>query len=172
MAKSKRLVLASLSALLTPTVVFWLLNFKLFVALFTSPYQPNVSSIFLMSAASVFVSLGHVFLLGLPAFFLLRKYDMVRWWSMTAAGAGLGAAPSAFFLWPRYSPGSGSVEGDVVMVSNGVPTHAWWMGYLGSVTGMAFIGATTALVFWFAYTRRGVGTIDATLKPDLGGGRA
>ena len=105
--------------------------------------------------AFVFASVWIV-LLGLPAFFLLKYYGLVRWWSATTSGFILGAVPAALISWP-YHPG---VDSDysawdghkmVEYVVHGVPTPAGWVQYMHSSCGFGLLGAASAAMFWLVW---------------------
>jgi hypothetical protein len=40
-------------------------------------------------------------LFGLPAFFFLLGYDMIRWWSLFGVGMVIGALVSVMLRWPK-----------------------------------------------------------------------
>jgi len=105
--------------------------------------------------AFVFASVW-VVLLGLPTFFLFKRYGWVRWWSASIAGFILGLVPMALVSWP-YHPGvdSGYSAWDgqrmVAYVVHGIPTPAGWVQYLNSSCGVGLLGAASAVMFWVAW---------------------
>ncbi|WP_237055153.1 hypothetical protein [Microbulbifer sediminum] len=99
-----------------------------------------------------FVSGGFVLLLGLPAYFVLRKFRLVRWWSTLGAGFCLAAMPMAVLTWPlKYSElkTSASVNGVQTMM-DGVPTLAGWLQFTQGVLFLGVCGLVGALAFWLA----------------------
>lgn len=96
------------------------------------------------------VSLGYVFLLGAPAYYLLGRFKLIRWWSTIGTGFILGAFPMAVFIWPlKYSElrGSASVNGVKTMI-NGVPTMEGWLQFVSIVSFFGACGMVGALAFW------------------------
>ena len=154
-AASPPWLLASVAALLTPPFVFALLNWTLVAGLYGDANSNGQFVLLLMWMAALCVSLAHVLLLGLPAVALLRTWGCLRWRSLTAVGAVLGAMPMAVYSWPRFLPGEGAADSRGVMVVDGIPTAAWWHGYINGVASMALIGALTGLVFWLVWTWSG-----------------
>ena len=107
---------------------------------------------------SSFVSLSHVVVLGLPAFFLLRHLRAVTWYSSAAAGFALACIPIGLFTWPLgYPPGSSashSVNGKMVAtLVNGIPTVSGWLDWLWGMAFMGLLGAVGGLSFWLVWHR-------------------
>lgn len=153
MAKISPWALPVISAFIAPTLLFWILNYQLFMGIFSSEYQSNISSIFLVSFVSVLVSIGHVLLLGLPAVWLMRRLGFFRWWSMLITGFFLGSIPLGIFTWPNYPKGTGSEDTNGVKIVDGVPTNLFWSEYIDGVVQMGIIGAITAVIFYLIWTR-------------------
>ena len=49
---------------------------------------------------------AHVVTLGLPAFLVLKRLGLVRWWTLAASGFVAGCIPQALLSWPQ--PGGGT----------------------------------------------------------------
>ncbi|MBB3059921.1 hypothetical protein [Microbulbifer rhizosphaerae] len=99
-----------------------------------------------------FVSAAFVLLLGLPAYFVLRWFNLVRWWSTLGAGFILAAVPMAIFTWPLKYPElktSASVNGVLTMI-DGAPTMAGWFQFAQGVSFLGTCGLVGALAFWLA----------------------
>lgn len=101
---------------------------------------------------SLFVSAGFVLLLGIPTYFILRRLNLVSWWSTLGSGFALAAVPMAIFTWPlRYLElkTNASVNGVVTMI-DGTPTMAGWAQFIEGVTFLGVCGLVGALAFWLA----------------------
>jgi len=145
-----RIALAFLSAIALPTILMavWYLygQFQTFEA--DDPYIWVRTRGFL--GLTFFISSGYVLILGLPTYFLLRYFKIVRWWSTLVAGFILGAVPMAIFTWPLKYPGlktSSSVNGVQTMI-DGVPTMAGWIQFIEGVSFFGACGLVAALAFW------------------------
>ena len=98
----------------------------------------------------VAISALHVFLLGAPAYALLRWRKAVRWWSIIASGFILAATSIALWSWPLRYPElktSASFNGVQTMI-DGVPTAAGWLQYAQGVVFFGALGALSGLAFW------------------------
>jgi len=151
-----RLILAFAFAIIVPTafITGWYLygQFQIF-----EPDDPYIwvrtSKILVLS---LFVSGGFVLVLGLPAYFVLRHFNFVNWWSTIIAGFTLSSVPAAFFSWPLGYSGtrtSSSINGVQTMV-NGVPTTAGWVNYLEGILFFGLLGATASFAFWLVVRKR------------------
>ena len=145
-----RIALAFLSAVTLPAMLMtaWYLygQFQTFEA--DDPYIWIRTRSFLW--LTFLISGGFVLILGLPTYFLLRYFKVVRWWSTLAAGFILGAAPMAVFTWPLKYPElktSSSVNGVQTMI-DGVPTMAGWVQFIEGVCFFGGCGLVAALAFW------------------------
>jgi hypothetical protein len=147
-----RLVLAFLSAIALPTLIItaWYLygQFQTFAS--DDPYIWVRTRSFLW--ITFVISSGFVLILGVPAYFLLRRISAVRWWSVLIAGFTLGAIPMAILTWPlKYleMKTSASVNGVQTMI-DGVPTMAGWLQFIEGVSFFGACGMVGALAFWLA----------------------
>ena len=101
--------------------------------------------------SSMFVSGGFVFLLGVPAYFLLRWLKAITWWSTIGAGFLLGAIPAAIFTWPASNSNfSASVNG-IPTVVKGVPTSEGWLQFLYGSFSIGLLGVAGAFGFWLIW---------------------
>ncbi|WP_445357317.1 hypothetical protein ACJJIC_15030 [Microbulbifer sp. ANSA002] len=98
---------------------------------------------------TVLVSGAFVFSLGGPAFFLLKKFNFIKWWSTIGTGFILGAAPVAVFTLPTYAT-SASVNG-VQTVVDGVRTLDGWFQYVWGFSYFGALGMAGALAFWLVW---------------------
>lgn len=145
-----RLLSAFLSAVIFPTllIVGWYLYGQFSIFESDDPYIWVRTRNFLLLV--LMISTGYVVLLGIPAFYLLKKLNVVRWWSTIGVGFILGALPMAILTWPLNYSGlktSSSSNGVQTMI-DGVPTMAGWLEFF---TGVSFLGACGflgALAFW------------------------
>ena len=108
------------------------------------------------SVLALYISGGHVLLLGVPLFILISTMKLVRWWSTVSGGFVLGSIPVAVLAWPlSYSEGSSSSHWDgekmVDTVINGVVTTAGWLSYATEVVFMGAFGAIGGLSFWLVW---------------------
>ena len=145
-----RITLAFLSAAALPALlmVLWYLfgQFQTFEA--DAPYIWVRTGNFALLC--LFFSAAFVFLLGLPAYVVLRWLKLVRCWSTLTAGFILAAVPMAIFTWPLRYPElktSASVNGVQTMI-NGVPTMADWFQFVQGVSFFGACGLVGALAFW------------------------
>ena len=100
---------------------------------------------------------AHVIVLGMPAFLILFKAKLVRWWSAITAGFVLAAVPFGFWLWPgKYaSTGSSSSQspgGDTIhTMIDGVPTKDGWIEFVEVCIYFGAFGALGGLAFWMVW---------------------
>lgn len=96
------------------------------------------------------VSSGHVLFLGMPAYLLVRRFSVVRFWSTIVGGFLLGSIPIAIFTWPLRYPLQkvSSTSNGVQTMIDGVPTMAGWLEYIGAFSFFGVCGAVAAMVFW------------------------
>jgi hypothetical protein len=147
-----RLIAAFVSAIILPALLMtaWYLYGQFMTFESDDPYIWVRTRGFL--ALCIAVSAGFVFLLGVPAYFLLRRLNVIRWWSTLATGFILGAIPMAILTWPLRYPElktNASVNG-VQTVIDGVPTMAGWLQFLEGVSFLGVCGLVGALAFWLA----------------------
>lgn len=145
-----RIALAFISAITLPALLMtaWYLygQFQTFEA--NDPFIWARTGGFLW--LTFLISGGFVLILGLPTFFLLRYFKVVRCWSTLVAGFILGAVPMAIFTWPLKYPElktSSSVNGVKTMI-DGVPTMAVWVQFIEGVCFFGACGLVAALAFW------------------------
>jgi len=147
-----KLFLSIIAAILAPAFLIsaWYLYGQFTIFESNDPYIWVRTKKFIIS--SLVISSGHVLLLGLPVFLLMRWANIVRWWSTVAVGFVLGAIPIAIYTWPVHSKGNftASVNG-IATVINGVPTQEGWLQYAYSFSYMGLLGAMSALAFWLVW---------------------
>jgi hypothetical protein len=102
-----------------------------------------------------------VFLLGVPAFLLLRRMGRLGWRSVSIAGMLLGALPLAVFAWPGHEAEGALSAGQnwhgryVDTYVAGTPSTYGWLVYGESILGAAAMGLLSALVFYAVWRRLG-----------------
>jgi len=147
-----KLAFAFIAAVLAPAclMTLWYLYGQFMV------FEPNDPYIWVRTRGFLVICLltsaAYVFLLGLPAYLLLRWRKAVRWWSTISPGFILAALPVALMSWPlRYAGmGSSSSVNGVDMMIAGVPTTAGWIQYVEGLMFFGCLGALSGLVFWLA----------------------
>jgi len=65
---------------------------------------------------------------GVPAFFLARRFRLIRWWSTVTVGFAIGVAAAFILKWPTSAT-------------------------LGEVLPLAITGAVSGLIFWIIWDR-------------------
>lgn len=95
------------------------------------------------------VTLGHAFILGLPAALLFHYKRWSKPATTVAVGFVIGALPIGIFAWP-LRPGSGisTASSGGPTVVDGIPTWLGWLEYLEFAGIFGLLGALGALVFW------------------------
>lgn len=144
-----------LSAVLAATLAAPLLV-SLYVYVLIGTFHPKGALLLIMML--VLVSLAHVLLLGLPAFFALRWRGWLQTRMIVAAGLLAGALPMAVITWPYplsqpypYSS-SGMWHGrQVDFIADGLPTMFGWFSYLEGVATFGLLGVVSSLAFWFTW---------------------
>ena len=145
-----RLIIAFAAAVLAPTcaLALWYL-YGQFVAFDSGdPYIWVRTRGFLLLCLAI--SAGHVIVLGIPAYLVLRWRGALRWWSALLSGFVLGAIPVGVLSWPLRYPdlkSSATVNGVQTMI-DGIPTMAGWLQYLGGLSFFGACGAFAAAAFW------------------------
>jgi hypothetical protein len=121
------------------------------------------------SFLAVTVSAGHVLLLGIPTFLVLKWKNAIYWWSSALAGFVLGSVPLGIAIWPLQYMGSrttashGDGEKVVYTLIDGVPTLARWIEYVQTILFMGTLGALGGVAFWLVW--RSLRRRDPPLKP-------
>jgi hypothetical protein len=87
------------------------------------------------------IALLHALILGLPAYFLARKFNAARWWVVLVGGLMIGAGPWTIHVWIDYgSLSKAYAQGDLDL------------SVLGGGSGMA--GGIAAWLTWYLLGRR------------------
>jgi hypothetical protein len=94
----------------------------------------------------------HVVALALPVFFVLRKYNLLHWRTITLAGFFIASLPLAVLTWPaKYSEGVSYKSWDGHKMSteviNGHVTQSGWMSYLQGLGQAGIFGVFLAIIF-------------------------
>ena len=95
-------------------------------ALLTPAVRGDIQALLGMTVVFLFFSAAAIALFGVPAFLLLHRFGLVRWWSAMGAGVLLGAIIGVAIRLP------------------GTPQ-------LQDLAVMALMGAASALVFWLVW---------------------
>jgi hypothetical protein len=87
-------------------------------------------------------------LVGVPAFAVLRRLDLVRWWSAVATGFVSGAIVAIKTKWPEHG------FADVLELKN-------WSAYaVCRVLAFGAMGGIPAFTFWFIWKRGRAGPLE------------
>ena len=144
-------LLAALIAALVPLALLAVLALIAW-AVDPSAGYASVEGMVMVAVAVTLVAGAVVFLLGVPAFLLLRRWRRDNWWTMALAGALLGSLLALWMRWPRTMPGWGSQEnwhGQYVHTYiDGEPTRYAWFKLVEAMGAYALLGMATALVFY------------------------
>lgn len=145
-----RVIIAFLSAAMLPAllIILWYLygQFQSFEV--DDPYIWVRTRNF--AVICFLISGGLVLLLGLPAYLIARKFQMVRRGPTLSVGFCLAAVPMAIFTWPLKHSGSktsASINGVQTMI-DGIPTLAAWIVFAQGVLFLGVCGFLGALAFW------------------------
>lgn len=161
MENVKAWIVSAAVATIVPTVAITL-YFLISLVLVTlagvavgTEYQVLVS----VFVVALLISALHVLFLGLPAVWLLQKFDRLRLWSFVVAGFLTGCFPMAVWSWPAddskhrssysYWNGAEIVQAKV----DGIPTMAGWVDYIQGVGFMGLLGVFSAISFWWTLKR-------------------
>jgi hypothetical protein len=146
-----RIWLAAIAAIVVQPFVFAV---RLAPEFFASS-QPLYGIGFVLLSVVV-VAAAVVFVLGVPAFMLLRKYKREGWLSLAVSGFLLGALPLVV-SWPRnlegYSSGYNWHGKYHDFYVNGAPTSYAWLNYAENVMYYGIHGLIGALVFYAVWRR-------------------
>lgn len=112
-----------------------------------------------------FVTLAHAFILGVPAFLLLRRRIRGRLVEAVLVGATIGALPLALFdSFSGTHTGYSAWTGGTQTVKDGVRTAAGWIGHLKLLLSLAGLGALGGAAFWVSLRMSGYSTFDAPVS--------
>ncbi|MEO6967666.1 MAG: hypothetical protein ABI132_04310 [Rhodanobacteraceae bacterium] len=150
MNKTPTILLPALSACLLSTLVVTALEA-------TSQSNASIGYVVLLVLFMAMWSALHIFSLGIPTFFILCKFHLVRWWSMGIAGFLVGCLPTglAIFFW-TFNPSQSSAELwdlPTVVAHYGAPTAAGWHFVFNRAGGSGLIGAIGGIAFWLTWQR-------------------
>lgn len=107
----------------------------------------------------VVIALGHLLLLGVPAFLFLNKRNKISARSSSTAGFICGASPTAILLWPLWNPELQTTvshrfgEEYIVTTIDGIPTLAGWIEYILVFSFMGAFGVVAGFCFWMVWSR-------------------
>lgn len=149
----KAILLAAVAAIaIQPFVLFaW---FLLPVLITGGHVSPN--DLFGIPLFAAVIATPFVFVVGVPAFLLLRRFKCLSWWSLGTIGLIVAALPVAVYGWSEYAgfSSAGNWYGTPVdFVVNGQKTFFGWLDYAQSVVFFGLHGFTGALVFFFVWRR-------------------
>lgn len=120
-----RALLAFLLAPPTTALLYCVVN------LASGGFSGGIGEFLITGVVAYFFALSGVIILALPTFLLLKRINMVRWWSAAGAGAFLGVLYTALI-----GPGSFSSP----LLRGRLP--------------LALMGAISGLIFWLVLSRR------------------
>ncbi|QNA83405.1 hypothetical protein G4G27_04855 [Sphingomonas sp. So64.6b] len=95
------------------------------------------------------IALAHALFLGLPAFFALRDYWRLHWWSAALGGAVVAVIPMILL---NLTPPAYDIfrQGGVTLIIDGTYTRAGRIDLARRVSWQAMIGAVAGFAFWRA----------------------
>ena len=97
-----------------------------------------------------------VIVLGVPLFFLLKRFGKATRSSVSGLGLALAGIPTLVMGWPRRMEGyssSGNWHGTYVnFYLDGLPTTFAWLSYVESIFWFGAHGLIGALLFYVIYT--------------------
>jgi uncharacterized membrane protein YvlD (DUF360 family) len=118
--------------------------------LWQSPVEAAFSLVVLTLLFGLPIALLHAFVLGLPAYLVLRRFRALGWWSAALGGFVVGAAPIALLtLRPIYD----FEYGADVLVIHGHYTAAGWRSYAVAAATGGVYGAVGGLACWLVIRR-------------------
>jgi hypothetical protein len=101
------------------------------------------------------IALLHAVILGLPAYFLARRFHLMFWWASIVFGFVIGFVPFAIAEWPMSHMHTGYRAWDgkdmVDYLIDGKPIMAGWIGYFYSAVGMGTLGMLSGFVAWLVW---------------------
>jgi len=158
---SKRIVGASLLAGLMPAlaVTLYFTALDVIALIIGSARELEAGFLLAVFVTALVISAAHVLLLGLPAVWLLYRFQRLRWWTLLSAGYIGACIPMAIWSWPLDPPGmtsscsNGNGSETIVAKIDGIPTLAGWIDYAQSVALVGLFGAIAALAFWWVIRR-------------------
>ena len=159
MRNAPSLIFAFLAAILAPTLAITS-YFAVGVGIAEYNGLANGSEFrvgFLVLVVAIFISAGHVFILGLPSVLLLKKFNRLSLWPTMVLGFVSGCIPMAVWSWPydysEFKSGYSYWDGKAMVDAkiNGVPTLIGWIDYSQGVGLMGAFGALAGLAFWLTY---------------------
>lgn len=105
---------------------------------------------FFLWLAGFVVALAHAVLLGLPAYFLVKKLRILNWWISLICSFIIGAVPFAIISWPSHMGQSYWADG-VAYEIKGVVTTAGWFQYIYGFCGSGFLGMLGGFSAWLVW---------------------
>jgi len=110
-----------------------------------------------MLVAVAVVAAAAVFLLGIPTFLVLQRFDRVNWASLSISGFFLGGL-SVAFSWPSHLEGFSAGQNwhgtYVNTYIDGIPTRYAWLTYAEGVLFFSLHGLVGALVFHAVFRKQ------------------
>jgi hypothetical protein len=120
----------------------------LFAALAPALAVAALSQSVRVAPLALWVTLGHVLLLGLPLFFFLQSKGWVNGISSMASGFAIGSMPMGFLLLiSQWSMQSASIGGTPTVI-NHVMTLRGWLYYFEFLVYLGALGAFAGYAFW------------------------
>jgi hypothetical protein len=114
--------------------------------------------IFVALVAALVIGAAGVALLGIPAFLVLRRFNMASAGRIMAAGVLLGSLPAAIIGWPYrfhgYSSAGNWFGHYVQFYVDGVPTFYGWLSYAQGLALFGIHGLVGAFTFYRVWSRQ------------------
>lgn len=150
-----RILLATIAAIVVQPIVFA----GLIAPDYFASSQPS-HEFGLLFLSIVVIAAAVILTLGIPAFLVLRRYQLDTWKSLAITGFVLGSVPMAVIAWPHILGGltaGYNWHGKFVyFYTNGQPTTYAWLSYGENLIYYGIHGLVGSLVFyavWFRLSR-------------------
>lgn len=152
MLRGKRQLEFSARTAVAAGVASWVPSLILVIAAAASGTIMNQWTVFTVLVAWV-VTAGHLLILGLPAFLVLRWRRILSWRSLALCGFLAGCLPVAVLSWPLgsdygYTSGGNWFGSYVIFYRDGVPSLYGWLRYVQGAVLLGLLGLACALAFW------------------------
>lgn len=127
------------------------------IGLLFLPGDPNIGRealdhVLLLWPPAFAVALAHAVALGLPAFLILKRRGLTRWWIGLAGGFAVGALPYALLALPWTTPAPELVAAHIV-------PQFTWLHYTAIAAGLGLLGMAGGFAAWLTWrstiSRRG-----------------
>jgi hypothetical protein len=145
-SEALRILLALLAAAAASATLFVSVDLSglLFLALHTEIAGLATAHVVLLWIPAFIVALAHAAALGLPAYMVLKRLRLTRWWVSLPSGFLIGALPYAMLALPWRSPPAELVEAHIV------PGFTW-LHYGEMAGGLGLLGMAGGFAAWLVW---------------------